>query len=97
VVGVDARAVVAHGDRDLIALIRGGEDDLARTWLPRFLACARVLDAMADSVAYEMEQRRLHLLDDLAVHLGVGALDVELDLLALRQRGPTRRSIQARN
>jgi hypothetical protein len=97
VIVVNARAVVAHGDRDLIALIRGGEDNRTCARLPSFLARARILNAMTDGVAHEMEQRCLHFLDDLAVHLGVGALDVELDLLALGKRGPTRRAVESRD
>src|SRR5262249_42448539 len=95
--GIDAGAIVTHRDDNLIALIGRRDDDGpgARFAVP--LAGDRRLDAMIDRVAHQMQQGTCDLFEDLAVHLSLGALSEELDLLPLAGRGGACRAKEARH
>ena len=82
-VGVDPGPVVGDLDDDAVALLAVPPDrSCPSAGLPSGETRRRVLDAVIDSVAHDVDERVVDLLEDLLVEFGVAALDDELDLLA---------------
>ena len=80
--GVEAAAVVGHADDDLPALVIGGQPDRAVLGLAGGDAFGARLDAVIGRVAHHVGERVLDALQHLPVELGVGAVHLELDVLA---------------
>ena len=95
-VGIDAGAVVAHLDRDMVAFLLRGQPHVAAFGLAAGAPRIGRLDAVVDRVAHEVHQRVGERLDQVAVELGVRAADFQLHLLAdlprdvARELGETR-------
>ena len=73
--GLDAGAVVAHLDDDLVAAVARAQRDHALVGLAGGAARGGQLDAVVDGVAHEVQQRVVELLDEHLVELGVAADD----------------------
>ena len=80
--GVDAAAVVADLDDDAAAGVAGGDLERAGRRLAGRDALLGGLQAVVERVADEVHERVAERVDDGAVQFGVGADEVELDLLA---------------
>ena len=80
--GVETAAIVGDADDDVAAFMIGGETDRALLGLAARGALGRRLQAMIGGVAHHVGERVLDQVEHLAVELGVGAVHLELDLLA---------------
>ena len=80
--GVEAAAVVGDADDDVAALVIGGQADGALLALAGSRALGGGLQAMVGGVAHHVGERVLDQVEHLAVELGVGAVHLQLDLLA---------------
>ena len=82
-VGVDPGAVVGDLDDDAVALLARAESATVPCGgLAQRDARRRVLDAVIDRVAHDVDERVVDLLEHLLVEFGVAALDDEVDVLA---------------
>ena len=81
-IGVEAGAVVDDLDDDVAALVRGAQAQRRLGRLAGGGAALRRLDAVVDAVADHVHQRVVDVLDDLAIELGLLALQHQLDVLA---------------
>ena len=79
---VEATAVVGDLDDDVAALVVGGEADAAALRLALHAALVRPLEAVVGGIAHHVGERVLDQIEHLAIELGLGALHVEIDLLA---------------
>ena len=79
---VEAAAVVGDVDDDVAAFVIGGEADGALLRLAGGDALGAALEAVVGGVAHHVGERILDPLEHLAVELGVGAVHLELDVLA---------------
>src|SRR6478672_6006605 len=84
--GVDAPAVVAHGDDDVRAGVPSGELERARGLLAGRHALLGRLEGVVERVPDEMYQRVAERVDDGAVKFGIAPVHHELDLLAELRR-----------
>ena len=80
--GIEAAAVVGDPDDDVAAFVIGGETDGAASGLAGVGAVGRHLEAVIGRVAHHVGERILDQVEHLAVELGVGAVHLEVDLLA---------------
>ena len=79
---VDAAPVVFDLDVDMVAALVGVQPNKTLAGFPGLGAVGGGLDAVIDGVANDVHQGVAQFLDHLLVEFGVGAVDVELDLLA---------------
>jgi len=79
---IEAAAVVGDLDDDVTALMAGGKADGALLWLAGRKPLRRRLDAVIGAIAHQMGERVLDQLQHLPIELGLGAVHLELDLLA---------------
>ena len=80
--GVQPAAVVGDADDDVAAFVIGGEPDGALLRLAGGDALGRRFQPVIGGVAHHMGERILDQVEHLAVEFGVGAVHLELDLLA---------------
>ncbi len=83
---IDAGAVVAHFDEDLIAAVVRRERDHALVGLAGGAAGGGCLETVVDGVAHQVQERIVELLDEHLVELGVVADDLEAGALLQRVR-----------
>ena len=81
-VAVDAAAVVHDADVDRVAGLARRDGQHAGLALAGGEAVGRVLDAVVDGVADDVQQRVADQLDHLAVELDLAVLELDEDLLA---------------
>ena len=79
---VEAAAVIGDADDDMPALVIGGQPDDALLRLASGDPVGPRLQAVVGGVAHHVGERILDALQHLAVELGVGAVQLELDVLA---------------
>ena len=80
--GIEATAVVGHADDDMAALVIGGQPDDAFLRLAGGDPIGPRLQPVIGGVAHHVCERVLDAIEHLSVQLGVGAVHLELDLLA---------------
>ena len=81
-IGVEATAVVHHADDDVAALVVGGQSDGALVGLAGGNAVGARLKAVVGRVAHHVRERILDPVQHLTIEFGVGAVHLELDVLA---------------
>ena len=80
--GVEPAAVVGDADDDVAAFMIGGEADGALLRLAGGGALGRGLQSVIGGIAHHVGERILDQVEHLAIEFGVGAVHLQLDLLA---------------
>ena len=94
---IDTGAIVTYGDDDLIALIGGGEFNLASRWFALLDTNFRRFDGMVHSITHEVQQWSGNFFIDGAIYFCFFALQKELELFMLLESNGTSSAVETRS